>query len=99
MPAVIFAILTAFATSLLARVLIGAGLTLIVASAMDVTSTGLLNAASGHISGLPAVALDLILLGGVGTMLSIIGGALITKAALTAAGTILGVKLKGGAGV
>lgn len=95
MPAIIFALLQMWATGLIARLLIGGGLTVLVGAAMDVTLTAMLNQVVSNISGMPSVALQLLLLGGVGTAISIIGGALITRAVVNMAGKVMGVKLNG----
>ncbi len=94
----VYSLLTMWATGLIAKLVIGAGMTFLVAVAMDQSITAILDQASGYITGLPSVALQLMLLGGVGTMISIIGGAMITKALVNTAGRILGVKLNGGTG-
>jgi hypothetical protein len=92
MPAMIYGLLTLWASSLLARILIGAGLTMVIAVGLDTALDAMLNQAIANISAAPGAALQLGLLGGVGTALSIVGGALITRVTIMAASNVLGVK-------
>lgn len=95
MPTVIFTMLQLWAGSLLARLLIGGGLTLLIGAAIDVSISSLLTTAVASIGGLPQISLQIFLLSGISTVLSIIGGALLTKAAMSTAGKVMGVKLNG----
>lgn len=95
MGSLIFGALSLFASSMLARVLIGGGLTLLVSAGVSAAVDGLLGDAIRTLGSLPATVLDLVLLGGLGTALSVIGSALLTRAAILAAGRVLGVSIGG----
>ena len=97
MGALIYAGLSLFATSLLARLLIGGGITLLVSSGLSAAVDGLLSSALSSFGGLPELAYQLFLMGGIGTAFSVIGGAVITRVALLAAGRVLGITMGGGA--
>lgn len=79
-------------SSFLARVLLGAGLTLVTAAGLSILLTSALDQAVTALSGLPEAALKLALLGGAPEFFSIIGSALLTRAAYQSAQTVLGVK-------
>ncbi|OOZ21378.1 hypothetical protein BOW31_12755 [Solemya velum gill symbiont] len=95
MAALIYTMLGLWASGLIARMLIGAGLTLIVAGALDVSVTAMLDKASSYFTGIPQDIFDLLMLGGIHTGLSIIGGAMITKALVNTAGRIVGLRMGG----
>jgi hypothetical protein len=74
----------------LANLLIGGGLTLVVASGIEVLLEDLLNQITSSMSGMPSDILSLSLLFGWGEALSIIGGALLTRVAIKAAANVVG---------
>ena len=94
MGAVIGSVLAWLAESALARVLVGAGLTLLVWQGADALVESLLTQAVASFSALPAAALQLILLTGVGSALTMLGSALLTRLAFQTGGRILGVSRK-----
>lgn len=96
MGPMIFSVLTLYASSMLARILIGGGLVLVVSAGLSALLEGLLSDAASNIGGMPSTAFQLLMLGGVGDAISILGSALLTRAAINAAGRILGVKLAQG---
>lgn len=75
-----------------ARIMVGAGLTFITATTLTALVESALGDIAGGMSGLPSAALQLALLGGVAQFLSIIGSALLTRAAIRAAMAGLGLK-------
>lgn len=77
--------------SALARVLTGAGLTLITATWLSTQVTDALNSVAAQWSGLPADGLAFLAYSGIGTYLSIIGSALVARAAIVAAAGVLGI--------
>jgi hypothetical protein len=89
----LFGVLTVWASSAIARLLIGGGITLVVASGIGAAVTGFMDYASNSIAGLPLIPLSLIQLAGFGTAFSVIGGAIITRAALVTASNFMGVKV------
>lgn len=97
MGGLIYAAVSLAATSALARVLIGGGLALVVSAGLTAAVDVLLSGALDSFGGLPAMAYELFLLGGVGQALSAIGGAMVAKAGLYAAGRVLGVTFGTGA--
>lgn len=69
---------------LIARMLVGAGLTLVgYVSFVPLVMTGL-NQLNSALGGLPADMLQVLLLGGLGEVLSIIGSAMLTRVSLLA---------------
>lgn len=76
----------------LGSVLVGGGLTLIIGVAIADQVEGLLDTAANSIAGLPADMFALAMLSGVGEALTIIGSALMARAALQVAGRILGIR-------
>lgn len=68
-----------------ATMLIGSGLSLASYAAIATATTAMLSQAVGFFSGLPSVCLSLVLLCGAGQALSLIGAALLTRAAIQAA--------------
>lgn len=99
MPAVIIALVTWALGSFIARVLIGAGLVLLISEGLDAIVTSALNSAVSSLSGggLPAASFQLALLSGIGSALSIVGAAIVTRISFMAGSRILGVALKQGA--
>ena len=76
---------------LIAKVLVGAGLTLVTASFVAGYVNDLLDYLGDQIGGMPADLLALLGLGGFGTMLSIIGSAMLARVALNGVQRIVGV--------
>ena len=79
-------------SGMIARLLVGAGLTIITATALTALVSAALDGVGTSMGGLPAAAFQLALLGGVAEFLSIIGSALLTRAAMRAAMAGLGLK-------
>lgn len=77
--------------SWLARVLTGAGLTLVTASWVSSYVNNLLSSLSSQWSGLPADMFSYLSYSGLGTYLSIIGSAILARITITAASGILGI--------
>lgn len=75
-----------------ARVLTGAGLGLISFSILDGIINTFLDNAVSSLSGLPQLTIALLGLAGVGTGISIVGGALLTAAAIKSASLAVGIK-------
>lgn len=71
--------------SLAPRVLVGGGLALALAVGLDTLVSSFLSQVVASIGGIPADTLQIMLLAGLGQALSILGGALLTRAALAAA--------------
>ena len=90
----VYGLLSLWASGLIAALLIGGGFTLLIGAALNTVITNLLNTASSYMAGTASSVFDLIMLGGVGEALSIIGGAMITRAMITTAGRVLGVALQ-----
>jgi len=76
----------------IARLLVGAGLTLVVFAGIDTAVEALLGQVSTSLGGLPGAAVDLMLLSGVGTGVSILGSAVLTRIGLTMAGNLAGLR-------
>lgn len=96
MAQLIFAILSLWASGMIAALLIGGGLTLLVGVGLNAAIEGLLNSASAYVGGATSGVFNLLMMGGVGEALSILGGAIITKAMINMAGRILGVAINAG---
>ena len=79
-------------SGLIARVLIWAGLTVITSVTLGALVESAMQDAIAGISGIASAALQLALLGGVADFFSIIGSALLTRAAIRAAMAGLGLK-------
>lgn len=90
MGAVIAGLLAWWASGLLARLLIGGGISLVVATGLNALIESFLSQAASYASGVPADVLGLSLLFGWGTALSIIGGALLTRVGIQTAANIIG---------
>jgi len=76
----------------LASILVGGGLTLVIAVGLDAAVTNFLESATGWMGNLPADVLQFSLLTGWADALSIVGGAFLARVGLVAASNILGVK-------
>ncbi len=74
----------------LARILGGAGLSVISYAAMVPVILGALNLISSHVNGLAADVASLALLSGMGEAMSIIGSAIMARMAVVAAGAGIG---------
>jgi hypothetical protein len=77
------------ASSFLARVLVGAGLVLVSAVWIGGAVEGLLDDAAASIGGATGAIVQLMALGGAGQALSIVGSAIVGRAALVAAQTFV----------
>lgn len=69
-----------------AKVLTGAGLSMVSFGAITAVVTGGLTLAVGYVGALPSAMLNIMLMYGMGHAISIIGAALLTRAAMTSAG-------------
>lgn len=78
--------------SAVSRLLVGAGLGIVSFAVLDSIITGFLNQAASSLSGLPQLTLSLLGLAGVSTGISIVGGALLTAAAIKSASIAIGRK-------
>lgn len=85
-----YGLLQWFARGGVASFMVGAGLTAVTAVGMDALLTHFLQLASSNMGALVGAALQIALLSGVGEFVSIIGSALLTRAALVAATKSLG---------
>ncbi|PTB88425.1 hypothetical protein C9927_04195 [Pseudidiomarina aestuarii] len=94
MPALIYSALAWMASSLLPLLLVGAGLTLVSFTAFQPLVQAFFDEAVSNLNGLPATALQLMLLGGFGEFLTIIGSAVLTRLAISTASTFFGIKFK-----
>lgn len=74
----------------LARILGGAGLSVISYAALVPVVLGALNLVSSHVAGLSADVASLALLSGIGEALSIVGSAIMARMAISAAGAGIG---------
>lgn len=92
MKTMLFGLIAWASSGLLARILVGAGLTLVVYSGVSVGVQSLLQQAASSMSGMPTAIVQLALLSGVGEGLSILGSALLTRVGLTMAGNIAGLR-------
>lgn len=80
------------ASGLVARLLVGAGLTVVVYAGFDVAVQGLLDDVVLSMQSLPADILALALLSGIGQALGVLGSALLARVALTFAGNLAGLR-------
>lgn len=80
-------------SGLIPMILVGAGMSLVVFTFIEPLIQDLLNSAANYVGGLPEIALQLILLSGVGEALSIIGSALLTRVAIVMASNVAGLKV------
>jgi len=85
----IFGALSVLASSLVARLLVGAGMTLVSAVWIGGAVETALQYVSDAWGGMPGAVVQLLALGGVGQALSIVGAALVGRAALVAAQTFV----------
>lgn len=90
----LFLLLEGLLGSSLARILTGAGLSLVSFAGLTVAVTTALNVAMSYINGIPGDVLQFACLMGLGPALSIIGAALLTRAGMSAA--TLGIKKAAG---
>lgn len=91
MASLLSGVLTWFLASSLAKVLLGSGLVLATATFIGGAVEAALNYVSSAWSGMPSAILQILALGGLGQVLSIVGGAILAKSALLAASEIVGV--------
>jgi len=92
MHAFLYGVLAWAMAGLIPRLLVGAGLTLVVFSGVSVGITSLLTMAANYISGAGGAVLQLALLSGVGEFMSLIGSALLTRVGLVMAGNVAGLR-------
>lgn len=92
MHALLYGVLAWAMAGLIPRLLVGAGLTLVVYSGISVGVGALLQQAASYIGGAGGAVAQLALLAGVGEFLSIIGSALLTRVGLVMAGNIAGLR-------
>lgn len=98
MAALVALLSTMFTTliaSMIARMLIGAGLAFVTYQAIDGYVEGFLNSMSAQMSGLPADMITLLTMAGVPSGLEIIGSAMMTVVAIKLTDRIMGIKLTG----
>ena len=89
MSNLVFAALSVLASSFIARALLGAGLTLVSAVWIGGAVESALNQAASSMQGASAAIVQLIALGGAGQALSIVGAAMVGRAAIVAAQTFV----------
>lgn len=77
---------------LIQRVLLGAGLTLVVYSGVSELAESLLNAVATSFSQLPQAIFQLAMLSGIGQSISILGSAVLSRVALSMASNVVGLK-------
>lgn len=77
----------------IATALMGGGLALVSFAALSAVLIGALNQAASAFAGIGGDVLNILLLGGLGEVLSIIGSAMLTRVAITSAG--LGIRKRG----
>jgi hypothetical protein len=92
MISILYAVVAWAASGLIARLLLGAGLTLVVYAGVVTGVTALLDSSASALGGLPSDMINLILLSGLGEAMSIIGSAILSKVALSMAGNVAGFK-------
>lgn len=94
MPALIYGALAWAMAGLIPTLLLGAGLAIVTYVGLSPLVEAGLDAAVSKLtgSGLPDVALQLALLSGLGEALSIIGSAILTRLAISAAANVAGLK-------
>jgi len=89
----LYQVLAAMSAHLFARVVVGAGLTLIVGGSLTLLVQPRLEAAAASIGGIGGDLGQLILLGGLGEALTILGSAILTRLAIQVANRVLGIKV------
>ena len=90
MKAFLFEALQWFAKGGVPAFLTSAGMTMVVFAGLDIAVEAALDAAVDEMNGIPSEVLDLALVGGLGEFISILGSALMTRAALIAAQNVMG---------
>jgi len=75
-----------------ARLLTGAGLGVLSFAVLNTIINSFLDSAVSSLNGLPQLTISLLGLAGVGTGISIVGGALLTAAAIKSASVAVGIK-------
>jgi hypothetical protein len=93
MPALLAPLLIWVLASAVARVFVALGIALFTYSGIIALVQGFLDSATGFIGGLPASVLALIGIAGIDQALSIIGSALLTRAAINAAKISVGLSV------
>lgn len=92
MMAFLYGLLAWASAGLIQRVLLGAGLTLIVYSGVSELAESLLNSISGSLGQLPTAIYQLAMLSGIGDAISILGSAVLSRIAISMASSIVGLK-------
>jgi len=92
MQALLYGVLAWATGSAVARMLAGAGLTVVVFAGVGTLVQSLLDDAATELGGLPGDILSIMYLGGVGIALSIVGSALLARVALVFAANVAGLK-------
>lgn len=91
MAGILFGIVSWAMSGLIPMILVGAGMSLVLYAGIQPLIEGLLNDSASAINGLPEIALQLLLLTGVGEALSILGSAILTRFAITMASNVAGI--------
>jgi hypothetical protein len=92
MMSFLFNLIAWASVGLIQRVLLGAGLTLIVYSGVSELAESLLNSVSSNFSQLPSAMFQLAMLSGIGESLSILGSAVLSRIAISMASNIAGLR-------
>lgn len=95
MQAILFGVLAWAMSGMISRLLVGAGLTLVVFAGVSVGVQALLDQAAGYIGGAGGAVVQLAMLSGVGEFMSIVGSALLTRVGLVMAGNVVGLRKTG----
>lgn len=93
--AVISKVLFVAMASVIARIMIGAGLAFVTYQAIDGYVEGFLNQMASGLSGLPADMLMLLTMAGLPSALEILGSAMLTVVAIKLTDRVMGIKLTG----
>lgn len=95
MPAFLYGLLSWMAAGLVQRVLVGAGITLVVFTGTESMVESALNSIGAKFGALPSTVAQIAMLAGVGEFLTLLGAALLTRLAIDAAMNIAGFKVNG----
>lgn len=91
MWAFVVSLVTWILSNFVAKLLLGAGLTFLTASLVSGYISDMLTTAAGYLGQVPADIVQFLAYAGVGDYLSLIGGALLTRASLEVASRVIGV--------
>lgn len=86
-----------FGSGFIANILAGAGLGLVSFGGLSLALNGALSLVVSYFNGVPSDIAAIVLLMGFGTALSIVGSALLVRAAIASAGVVVGRRPAGGA--